>query len=258
MNKIAYSTQGLIHVMDLDSDKTQTYNQGKGMWNPSWSPDGSHIVYGWGVVNLLDTQSGQITELAPGAAFPAFHPDGSTVMYNINGQGLFAHHLPSNKITQILNNDLQPFQATWHPNGDLIAFVGQVGDNRGIFTLDLACLDDASCDDAAVQVVTNGRFNHAPAWSPDGSMLAFERMDFATGKWSVMVINADGTDERQISPSGVSDHHPTWSADGRSLVIERETDQPGLRANLFLIDLNGETLRQLTTNGGTEPEWWSN
>ncbi|PJF21766.1 MAG: hypothetical protein CUN56_09390 [Phototrophicales bacterium] len=257
MSKIAYSTQGLIHVIDLENNQTQTYTQGKGMWNPSWSPDGKYIAYGWGVVNILELATGKITELAPGAAFPAFHPDGSTLIYNVNGEGLFAHHLPTGQITRILDNTLQPFQATWHPSGEMIAFVGQVGNDRHIFTLDLACLDDDSCAEAAVQITQNGRFNHAPAWSPDGQRIAFERMDFATGKWHIMVIDADGSNERQISPDDVSDHHPTWSADGQQLVVERETNQPGLRANLYLIDLKGNTIRQLTTTGGTEPEWWS-
>jgi Tol biopolymer transport system component len=43
--------------------------------------------------------------------------------------------------------------------------------------------------------------NAAPAWSPDGSQIAF--LTDRTGQWEIWVMNADGTDQHPLLPSEV-------------------------------------------------------
>lgn len=67
-----------------------------------------------------------------------------------------------------------------------------------------------------------------PAWSPDGSKIAFisnrDGTDPATGQWDVFVINSDGTDARNITRTDDAyERVPVWSADGKSLYFERES-----------------------------------
>lgn len=45
--------------------------------------------------------------------------------------------------------------------------------------------------------------NAAPAWSPDGSKLAF--LTDRTGKWEIWIMNADGSDQRPMFPNGAVD-----------------------------------------------------
>jgi hypothetical protein len=55
------------------------------------------------------------------------------------------------------------------------------------------------------QAVTNGR---APAWSADGTRLAYEcDLDICT-------INADGSDPRRLTQDQADNRHPSWSPDG--------------------------------------------
>ncbi len=253
MGKVAYATQGVIYVADLEADIVQRFDQGQAMWNPAWSPDGRTIAYGWGTIHLLDVQTGDIHDLVQGGAFPDFHPDGQTLIYSVNGRGLYAHHLPTDNITKIIGNALQPFQPVWHPQGDRIAFIGQVEQNRYLYTLDLNCMDEGDCEAAVFSVVADGRYNHAPAWSPDGEWLAFERLEADGANWGVMLVKADGSALRRVSPPDVRDHHPTWTTDGANLVVEREQADGG--ANLYLINLEGQVIRQLTTDGGKEPDY---
>jgi hypothetical protein len=41
--------------------------------------------------------------------------------------------------------------------------------------------------------------NAAPAWSPDGSQIAF--LTDRTGQWEIWVINADGSNQRPLIPA---------------------------------------------------------
>ena len=91
-------------------------------------------------------------------------------------------------------------------------------------------LDDPS-DDQPPQQLTAG---YAPAWSPDGTKLAFEINDRAATDThfteGIAVINADGTGrqqlvitpEREPSPfTAYRDHYPAFSADGNSIYYLR-------------------------------------
>ena len=55
--------------------------------------------------------------------------------------------------------------------------------------------------------------------SPDGTRLAFVRVNVPRGETALVVANADGTGERQVavrkSPNNFSAGGPSWSPDGK-------------------------------------------
>jgi len=59
-----------------------------------------------------------------------------------------------------------------------------------------------------------------PAWSPDGSEIAFTSN--RDGRTHVFVMKADGTGTRPVTKSQHSDDHPSWSPDGRWIAFARE------------------------------------
>ena len=59
-------------------------------------------------------------------------------------------------------------------------------------------------------VVTSG---YDPAWSPDGTQLAFRRSSGLPGIW---IVNADGSGELRIRATG---YEPAWSPDGTRIVF---------------------------------------
>jgi dipeptidyl aminopeptidase/acylaminoacyl peptidase len=67
--------------------------------------------------------------------------------------------------------------------------------------------------------------NHAgwedfdPAWSPDGTRLAFARTNNDYRSFQVLVMRVDGTGVRRIT-SGRFDSRPAWSPDGRWIVYQ--------------------------------------
>jgi hypothetical protein len=67
-------------------------------------------------------------------------------------------------------------------------------------------------DGSGVQSVTTD--GAAPAWSPDGTRIAFIRND---GDNEIFVMNANGTGVTQLTFNTADDQGPTWSADGTKI-----------------------------------------
>ena len=102
--------------------------------------------------------------------------------------------------------------------------------------------------------VANGRGGSWPAWSPDGTRLAFSSVR-GDGLWT---MNADGTGLRRVTTSPTIDIQPAWSPDGRRLAFARTV--PGSATDIFVVGVDGRGLRRVTWNRGqdAEPDWAPN
>jgi Tol biopolymer transport system component len=66
------------------------------------------------------------------------------------------------------------------------------------------------------RAITSGTWNDRyPAWSPNGSLIAFE--SDRNGTWAIMVMRADGTRVKALSAPGVISMYPAWSPDSSSV-----------------------------------------
>jgi TolB protein len=89
-----------------------------------------------------------------------------------------------------------------------------------------------------------------PAWSPDGSKLAFVATD-DSGAGSVYVSGADGKNARKVADGGAD---PVWSPDGMQIAFAGDD---GDNTAIFVVPSAGGTARQLCTAAGflSEPAW---
>jgi TolB protein len=108
---------------------------------------------------------------------------------------------------------------------------------------------------------------HTPAWSPDGSKLAFQyslvdrafvgSLNVKAGIW---MVNADGTGLHQVTqrtPGSSWDFGPQWSPDGSKLVFYR-VDFKAKADAVFTVDIDGTGLFQVTPwalGAGDGPDW---
>ena len=96
----------------------------------------------------------------------------------------------------------------------------------------------------------------SPAWSPDGSRIAFS----SGGRTheEIWVVNADGSDLRQVThPSRVYDQQPQWSPNGKRLVLQRVDPRTGGLA-LVVVNADGSGERRITPwalRAGDHPDW---
>ena len=104
-----------------------------------------------------------------------------------------------------------------------------------------------------------------PAWSPDGTQIAFVRetnqsviAEGGVPESNLYVVNADGTDLHQVELSISRVKAPQWSPDGSRIALMSDiwlTDST-LEQNVYTVRPDGTDLQQLTTDGiSSWPEW---
>jgi Tol biopolymer transport system component len=99
-----------------------------------------------------------------------------------------------------------------------IAFSSNRDGNTQIYVMDA----DGSNQ---TRLTSNSDIDWAPAWSPDGSKIAFTSTPGRDGKWEIYVMDADGSNQTRLTghpadmlaglPSSdiraiASDTHPSW------------------------------------------------
>ena len=98
-------------------------------------------------------------------------------------------------------------------------------------------------------------FHQSVSWSPDGSRLAFSAV---TTSWDdgyrIFVINADGTDTRQLETGGDGDLYPVWSPDGLRIAFASERDG---NSDIYVMQVDGTQVVRLTTHEARDsyPSW---
>jgi TolB protein len=100
-------------------------------------------------------------------------------------------------------------------------------------------------DGSGFRQVTQNRRDRSPAWSPDGTRLAFERGG------AIFVIRADGTRLRRLTPRLRGGRQPAWSPDARQIAFTR-------KGALFVMRADGMRQRLLYRRRGVvanRPSW---
>jgi Tol biopolymer transport system component len=147
---------------------------------------------------------------------------------------------------------------TISPDGQTVAYWGNDttgGPNGGsIYTL---AMDGSS---EPVQLTNRRAGSDAdPAWSPDGSMIAFRRRG-PNDNFDVYVMGSDGSGVRPVATGPAVEEKPAWSPDGRQLMIISNRDasgEPGRTYDVYVFGVDGGTPMPLglTANVVLTPVW---
>ena len=181
-----------------------------------WSmrPDGSKLV------NLTPDGSNPPGEPGETAYFDAqasWRPDGRKIAFvsdrptatNIEGDSeVYVMNDDGSNQTQITFNALNELFPAWAPDGRAIVFVRDLDPDRGddVNDDDLFTMDADGTD--LTKLTDNRRHEFAPAFSPDGTRIAFNR-EGRNGRFGVWIMNADGSSAQQQT-FGLFDFFPDW------------------------------------------------
>ena len=261
---IVFGHQGSLYVISVDGSRLRRlskvsrnddpYEELNRDYSPSVSPDGTRIAY---TTLRYDT----------GSSFNPVHSF-EIVTFAIDGSD----------VKRLTDNEYMDTNPVWSPDGTRIAFLSDredlakgrgVSGTSGRLTPFTMAVDGSDVQSLAPSVPVAGG---APAWSPDGTKLAFygyelpgwieEKKLFVKGY--VYVVGADGSNLTKLierrSPAGAGSwisnrekYVPIWAPDSSSVVF-RWWDEVG-RTIRYVADSDGANLRKVPEDGTVNRSW---
>jgi tricorn protease len=175
-----FSARGDIFTTPIEKGPTRNLTESSGAHDkfPSWSPDGSQIVFisdksGEEELYLIPQDGSkpaeQITTGGQAMRYgPKFAPDGKRIAFSDKDGKLFVLTLADRKMVEVTDSPRgQIRDYVWSPRGNFLAF-SMVNQNQ--FTSVFIW----SANDGQLRAVTDDYFNsYNPAWDPQGNYLYF-------------------------------------------------------------------------------------
>ena len=140
---------------------------------------------------------------------------------------------------------------TFHPDGKKIAFVSNKDGSPRIYTMDIP-KPGANLKDLKAKLLTKvNKESSAPAWSPDGSKIAYCSM--TDGIRQIWIYDFACHQEKQLTFGGSHKENPTWAPNSRHLIF----NSTGLGSELYLINLNQPEACKISRGPGEKrfPSW---
>ena len=251
-----------IYVMDYDGENVRTITANGGINKfPEWAIDNSKLVFitklprkaAWELW-IQDLTGGRTVIPTPTSyvSSPALSPDGAQVVFSARARGrvdsdVFVSELDGSGRRQLTNHSSIDTSPAWSPTARQIAFVSDRSGTPQVWMMDV--------DGSNIRrLVDRGGHCDSPSWSPDGSYVLYSWQAPRRYKHDIFVVEVVSGNLLQLTSGRGSNENPHWSPDGRHVAFQ--SDRSGTK-QIFVMNLNGNHLKQLTAYGINESPAWS-
>lgn len=235
-----------IYSMNADgSGVVRLTNDPATDFEPAWSPDGTKIAFvgyraGRPDIYTMNADGSGVRMLSDTSFYPAWSYDGARIAGS-RGTRVCIPRAPrcgiANLRILVMNADgsgrvvfTNGTAPTWSPDGR-IAFA-----NGDLYVM--------NADGSGLTSLTNDAgFDGWPAWSPDGTRIAF--VSNRGGAYDLYVMKADGTGVTQLTHDQATEGRPTWSPDGTRIAFASDKDGD---SEIYVMNADGTGVVALTGN----------
>jgi Tol biopolymer transport system component/DNA-binding winged helix-turn-helix (wHTH) protein len=247
---------------DGSSERTLVTRKGSTILGlPAWSPDGRTIACVYGSTEKVSSSSPYLGVTAFGASDGAetrvtearwlgvsqvaWLPDSSGLVLSASEEELSPSQIwqlsfPSGEVRRVTNDLNTYLGASLTADGSALVTV----QTDRVPNVWVAPAGDTS---RAAQITAGaGKFDgyYGLSWAPDGRIVY---SSIASGSWDLWVMNADGTNQRQLTVGAKSNYGPSVSSDGRYVVFI--SNRAGA-FNVWRMNADGSNQRRLTAGRG--------
>jgi TolB protein len=225
---------------------------------PVWSPDGTLIAFqsfgdnnaGRPSIHVMTAHGADQRRVSPAwdnsdSMEPTWSPDGSQIAFASTGAfndswRIWVVNADGSGVRRL--TDEFSTAPAWSPDGTRIAYLTA---GAGV-----ALVSPDGSGRRQVTFPPSGFSDEAPSWSPDGSRLVFARRATFGNAPQLYVIDADGSNERQLTFGAGANRFPSWSPDGTQIVFTHDRQ-------LYVIGPDGNGMQPLSTEFSDvlSPNW---
>lgn len=226
--RIVYMSSNEIRIFEPGSQKDRLVYRTVAGSAPTFSPDGSRIVFQERIednteicsVNVDGSGFFNLTRNPSRDMAPAYSPDGSRIAFSAARAAgtstfeIYVMNADGSDQRMIFGDRAMSVGAAWSPDGKSIVFANDREDGRvGNFELFSISVDGGE----PTRLTTRPKYDVEPAISPDGKRIAF--VSSADGNTEIYLMNADGTGLLRLTRDVNDDLYPRWSPDGSRLIF---------------------------------------
>ena len=197
---------------------------------------------------------------AAGSACPARPDPSKGYVWGLDKFDIYTANADGSAPRRLTNYGVYTAEGTLSPDGKTIVFTSLKDGDLDIYTMNV--------DGSNVRrLTTTPGYDGGPFFSPDGSRIVYrayhptdstELAEYRTllgleivrpNRMEIWVMNADGSDQRQVTRLGGANFAPFFTPDGQRIIFSSNHRTPRSRNfDLFLVGLDGSGLEQVTTH----------